>query len=116
MPSERYDEALDELRTLFGDMMREAEDVGYGNFPGGDPRDFSPDPECSTGVEQANHKAACEAWDRGEQTQHKGCEWLSPDLHIMRTPFGLGGYVMRNPWAADVAERIERILNRLESP
>lgn len=112
--TERYEEALDELRTLFGDIQREAEHVGYGNFPGGDPRDFTPDPDCSTAIEQANHKAACEAWDRGEQTRHKGCEWVTPEL-LMRTPFGLGSYVIRDEQAADWADRLDRILSRLES-
>lgn len=41
-------------------------EVGYGYYPGGDPRKFSPDPECCTVEENARWKAACEAWDRGE--------------------------------------------------
>lgn len=114
--SERYREALSELRDVLYDVRRESEYVGYGNFHGGDPRDFTPDPECLTEQEQANHRAACEAWSRGEQTQHKGCEWVSPDMHVMRTPFGLGSYVIRNEQAADLAERLGRILNRLENP
>lgn len=113
--SERHAEAMSELWTLLSDIRREAEEVGYGNFPGGDPRDFSPDPECSTAEEQENHRAACEAWDRGEQTTHKGCEWVTPDVHVMRTPFGLGSYVMRNPQAEDWAERLERCIARLEA-
>jgi hypothetical protein len=114
--SERHEEALSELRDLLYDMRRQAEDVGYGNFCGGDPRDFTPDPECSTEEERANHKAACEAWDRGERTSPPGCGWVTPDMHVMRTPFGLGTYVMRDEQAADWAERLDRCLARLEKP
>lgn len=39
---------------------------GYGGFHGGDPRDFHPDPECSTDAERAAHDAAVAAMDRGE--------------------------------------------------
>lgn len=39
---------------------------GYGYYPGGDPRHFHPDEECCTPAEIAAHKAACEAWERGE--------------------------------------------------
>lgn len=31
----------------------------YGAFPGGDPRDFTPDPECSTEAEREAHRRAC---------------------------------------------------------
>jgi hypothetical protein len=41
--------------------------ITYGHFLGGDPRNFTPDVECSTEEERAAHKAACEAWDRGER-------------------------------------------------
>ena len=46
-----------------------AEDLNYGTFIGGDPRDFTPDPESSTEGERALHKAACEAWERGERLE-----------------------------------------------
>lgn len=41
----------------------------YGHYLGGDPRHFTPDPECSTDQERAAHKAACELWDRGERVE-----------------------------------------------
>lgn len=55
------------------------EDQTYGNFHGGDPRQFSPDPECSTEEERALHKVHCEAWDRGEQAK-------APPLHTPIDP------------------------------
>lgn len=36
--------------------------VSYGSFYGGDPRDFHPDPECSTDEERAAHEKDCAAW------------------------------------------------------
>ena len=44
-------------------------DVIYGVPCGGDPRNFTPDPECSTEAERAAHAADCAAWERGEQTR-----------------------------------------------
>ncbi len=35
-------------------------DVSYGVFLGGDPRNFSPDPECSDEQERDAHRKACE--------------------------------------------------------
>ena len=47
----------------------------YGHYHGGDPRRFSPaEDECSP-EEIAAHKAACEAWERGERPDiRKACE------------------------------------------
>jgi len=39
----QYEEVLDDLRALLDDVRREAETVGYGFFPGGDPRTFTPE-------------------------------------------------------------------------
>lgn len=68
------------------------EDVCYGFFHGGDPRNFSPDGECSTEEEQAQHKADCEAWDRGERPDiGPPCEHLSAgDASIIVTKSGYG--------------------------
>lgn len=71
----------------------------YGGFHGGDPRDFKPDPECSTQEERAAHRAACEAWDRGErpesETGRMGKFEQLPDGRTLKHPctygaFGLG--------------------------
>lgn len=40
--------------------------MGYGFFPGGDPREFFPEAESCTAAELAAHKEACERWERGE--------------------------------------------------
>jgi hypothetical protein len=60
----------------------------YGGHYGGDPRKFFPDEEACTAEELAAHKAACDAWNRGDQVEVRtrscsltlGCE----------RPFGVG--------------------------
>lgn len=42
------------------------QDSHYGGFTGGDPRNFFPDMEMCSEEEIANHKKACEAWDKGK--------------------------------------------------
>jgi pentatricopeptide repeat protein len=72
----------------------------YGSFTGGDPRKFSPDPECSTEAERGRHRKACDLWDemeaKGETPTPEKCpsgyEQL-PDgsvIHVLRAPYGLG--------------------------
>lgn len=106
-------EAGHELYELLCDIRRAAEDTGYGFFCGGDPNDFSPDPECSTEEERARHAEACRLWNEG-----KGNPNPAPHCAMMNggTPppgFGLGTYVMRDEQAADWAERLERCIARM---
>ncbi len=67
---------------------------GYGFFPGGDPRNFTPDTECCSPDEIERHRLACEAWDRGdEEAIASGCVVL-PDGGIVNiSTFGLGVYM-----------------------
>lgn len=72
---------------------------GYGNFPGGDPRQFSPDEECSTPEERAAHERACKAWDTGNRTAvASACRFGSLPgggyAHVTETRFGLGVYTI----------------------
>lgn len=86
-------------------------DFGYGYYPGGDPRNFHPDPECCTEEEVAKHKAACQAWDRGETpdpggphvaitgeglkyTDRAGVEHIATSGHLTVAHYGLGTYTM----------------------
>jgi hypothetical protein len=98
--------------TCEGCSLR-SEDCGYGCFHGGDPRLFSPDPECSTEKEREAHREACAAWERGERPTFpvSGFETTEKDetftdkrdgstvkipagsaVHVLRSSFGLGGY------------------------
>ena len=86
----------------------------YGGYYGGDPRKFFPDEESCTADELAAHKAACEAWNRGDQvnvrtrpcTKELGCE----------RPFGIGVTVhddeVNDPLAGEVEE--EKELDEME--
>jgi hypothetical protein len=59
----------DHAATLIGardNLNADYIDENYGNFMGGDPRDFRPDPECSTPEERERHRLACEAAERGD--------------------------------------------------
>lgn len=108
------------------------EQIGYGAFHGGDPRQFTPDPECSTEEERAAHKAACDAWDRGDEVEIRGgCEYREVEpgselsaaveevrkgaavattgpavVRVQRQTFGLGTYVCRDPQVTEIVERI----------
>ncbi len=66
-PSLDFEAHLKNVRECLAYLEEWAEGDHYGSFNGGDPRLFKPDPECSTEEERAFHKAACEAWERGER-------------------------------------------------
>lgn len=106
---------------------------GYGYFPGGDPRSFDPDPECSTEEERAAHKAACEAWERGERPEGPRHVFCSPEeaaeklaaggfdaatighegARLQPSGFGLGTYHMHDEEADDVLAQIRAALAQL---
>lgn len=71
----------------------------YGFFPGGDPREFTPDPECSTEEERARWEADCAAWNRGERPD-VGPACTHHDLGdgaqaiFTRSFYGLGTYLV----------------------
>lgn len=88
--------------------------VTYGYFPGGDPRDFCPDPECCTPEELERHRLACEQWERGEKTEHERHHHTAMDLPDGRKviashpgAFGLGTYSIRDEEAEDVLDQID---------
>ena len=66
------DAEIDTLRALADRIRGEAEGVTYGYFPGGDPREFTPDEECATADEMERYKADCAAWERGEAVDRGG--------------------------------------------
>ena len=83
---------------------------GYGFARPANPHDFSPDVECCTVEEMAAHKAACEAYDRGEYTPEKGDGWVTPNLHILKAPWGVGMYTFRDDRAVACLDRINAAL------
>lgn len=96
--------------------------VGYGGFHGGDPRNFTPDPECSTEAERAAHRAACERWDRiqagGEQPTpepdtHSLYAAEGMTLHVARAGYGLGTYVIHDEKAERALRAVAAALDSL---
>jgi hypothetical protein len=83
-----------------------ATDQSYGSFHGGDPRDFSPDHECSTEAEREAHRLACieaEASEAGRE--HPGDVIRGGGILGHRVLFGFGVMTFRDPEAAEI-ERI----------
>lgn len=98
------------LRYLADHFQGEAEQTGYGFFCGGDPRRFTPDPECSTEQERAKWKADCEAWERGEQVDTSGNvgRWTDRNTHIQPKGYGLGTYTYEDSFFAGLAKALKR--------
>jgi len=89
---------------------------GYGFYRTKNPHDFSPDPESCTADEFANHKAACDLWDRGEydSSKEKGSEWLRSEdgklvAHILRAPWGIGSY-------SETVPQVQALIDAINAP
>lgn len=85
---------------------------GYGFYRPENPHNFHPDPECCSDEEVANHRAACEAWDRGDYKAPQGSESFYNEkgeltLHITRAPWGIGSYTDMADEAADLIAAID---------
>jgi len=93
--------------------MPKLKSFGYGFFPGGDPRLFSPDSD-STPEEIENHRATCAAWDAGARNSRPDCEHLGPVV-LTSCQFGLGSYEYTEdvPWGYWIAEQFSRLRMRL---
>ncbi len=104
--NERMREALKECYDWF---RNEGSDVTYGLFHGGDPRNFSPDPDCSTEDERAAWEADCKAWNEAEKQGASmkplpGCCTFSKDMILTRNGYGLGVNACENEEADRMAE------------
>jgi hypothetical protein len=77
-----------------------ASELVYGYFHGGDPRDFTPDPECSTEAERAAWAEACRRWNNGDRTPvaRPNFSYTDPEGNVIvrgcGSPFGLGTYTV----------------------
>lgn len=66
--------------------------TGYGFFPGGDPRKFTPDEEMNTAEEIKAWELACDAWNNGnEEVIEAGCV-LVDGMLVNITRLGMGTY------------------------
>lgn len=108
------DEEIDALRAIADRVRLEAESVTYGWFPGGDPREFSPDPESSTDAELARHRADCEAWEAGEGVDRGGPHVPLGDIgHLTLSAYGLGSYTWRDPVLLQLANDLDAWIDRV---
>ncbi len=96
-------------------------EVEYGSFTGGDPRKFTPDPDCATPEEIANHKRACGLANRVGSLANLDCpsgyERL-PDggmAHVLKLPFGLGVQVYEIETHFEAADASDSDLERWSS-
>lgn len=82
-------------------------DESYGPFPGGDPRQFKPDPEACTPEEIEAHRLACIEWDKGEgEDRGPSCATFGDASAWTRTGYGCGTYT----WGHDVVPTIDAAL------
>ena len=90
----------------------------YGVFQGGDPRNFTPDPECSTEAERQRHQEACTKWQWEAGELKSPPPWESDCLHVShptkapliltRSQFGLG--INYDSKGRELCEKVKKIL------
>lgn len=112
------DEEIDQLRAIADRVRAYAEQSYYGFFHGGDPRNFSPDPECSTAEELEQHKADCAAWEAGNNVErHVHAPLLAADGkcigHTTTAHYGLGVNVFEDPELMKLAQDLDDVIDRI---
>ena len=111
------DDDFDAMRAIADDIRREAESPMHGHFPGGDPREFSPDPESTTDAEMERYTADCAAWERGEPIDRGGPHHpLVKDGehvgHVTIAHYGLGVYTYRDEPTLKLAQDLDDWIDR----
>lgn len=105
--------ALEEVAAALLPFADDASAInGYGYYRPKNPHDFHPDAESCTEDEIAAHKAACEAWDAGTYKDNYGDGWVSPNVHILRAPWGIGSYTDEVPEIAAICNRARALLEQ----
>ena len=116
------DDEVDTMRAIAERLRANADcvDSVYGFFPGGDPRDFTPDPEASTEEERRNHKRACELFEAGKITTVDGRHHfpvvnVSGEVvgHVTHAAFGLGVYNVGDRDMDRAANELDALLDRI---
>jgi hypothetical protein len=96
--------------------MKAIQQTGYGFFPGGDPRDFTPDEEGTLPEERERWKADCARAEEREGAHYLpgACRHLGP-LVLTLAMYGLGTYryLVTNPMNESWAPRLEPGSRRL---
>jgi hypothetical protein len=123
------DHEVDALREIAIRIRSHAEQPQYGGFPGGDPRDFSPDPECCTADELERHRIACHEWEEGRGVDIGGPHIaldahpdIEPDCivryadgsgHMTVNAYGLGVYTYRDDELVRLAQDLDDLVDRI---
>lgn len=112
-----------QLRALaerIRDNASQFDEVGYGYFPGGDPRDFCPDPEACNAEELANHKHACELMETGKVTHVDGMHHFpllgadgAPIGHVTHARYGVGTYTIRDTESHELSQQLDEWIDRV---
>lgn len=98
-PLEEYGDADMPMcqHCYFAPLDPNEREIVYGFFPGGDPRDFTPDDESCSPEEIVRWKEDCEAVERGEAigANHSG-GWITfsdgTQAHVLAPRYGIGTY------------------------
>ncbi len=107
------DDEVDTLRALADRIRNYADQTSYGYPVVADPRDFSPDPECCTEAETANHQAACDAWNAGNPVEREPTHIPFEGGHITQAPWGLGVSSFRDPEILKMAQDLDDLIDRI---
>lgn len=105
---------VENLRIIANQLRDIGGQVTYGYFPGGDPREFTPDEECCTADELKAWKRACELVESGEVKLVSGQHhWPVFDGdgnrigHTTHSPFGIGTYTYEDPVVVGLANKLD---------
>lgn len=87
-----------ETEAIDGDAEISDIEWCYGFFPGGDPRDFSPDYEMCTVQEVDDWKKDCAEWEAGSGQPCPPAGYWNADhtMHILAPRYGMGVYKVRD--------------------
>jgi hypothetical protein len=111
------EEDVEALRRIADRLRERSGVVGYGYFPGGDPRDFTPDPECCTGEELARHEHVCQLIEEGKVAAVDGRHHFPIELngkvvgHVTHAAFGMGTYTLKDQAVDELANRLDEWLD-----
>jgi len=105
------------LRRALRFIEERADQTGYGFYRPANPHHFHPDGESCTPEEIAAHKAACDAFDKGEYTPPRGSETYRDEagnavMHILRAPWGIGSYLETDPDALPIIDAARAALTK----
>lgn len=108
------EEVIEKLRSALKFVEEYAKpEVGYGFFPGGDPRDFTPDSKASTPEEHNRWVEDCALAKIHGVMQEPAGTWVAGS-HILRQFYGLGSYIYRNIEAEDCLRLLIEVIKELK--